>query len=84
MTTIKQAIDFASDNGVTVSTDTQGYKGCVETVKHFFVYKSGKNIRIEQSFRGAKTWNHGGNEYYNRAAAIITAVTEITGIEYVE
>lgn len=79
MITIEQAIDFASHNGVTVSVDYQNYKGCVETIKHFNIYKGDKKIRVEQAFRGAKVWKHSGNKYYNRASAIIQAVTMITG-----
>ncbi|MDU2939992.1 MAG: hypothetical protein E7B59_12590 [Enterobacteriaceae bacterium] len=82
MTTTNQAIDFASEFGVAVSVDVQGYKGCMETVKHFSVYKSGKSIRIEQESKGSRRWKHSGNIYYSRAAAIINAVTMITGNTY--
>jgi hypothetical protein len=33
MATTDQAIGFASECGVTVSVDAQGYKGCVKTIK---------------------------------------------------
>lgn len=87
MTTIKKAIDFASDNGVSVGVDVQEHKGCVETVKHFDVWKIGKSemsIRVTQSFKGAKCWEHSGNKYYNRSAAIISAVNMITGVNYID
>ncbi|MBI0679648.1 hypothetical protein HCH73_21785 [Citrobacter koseri] len=82
MSTIKQAIDFASDLGVTVGVDVQNYKGCVETVKSFSVYKGSKLIRIEQLQKGSRKWMHSGSTYYNRAAAIISAVTMITGTQW--
>lgn len=82
MATTDQAIDFASESGVTVSVDTQGYKGCVKTVKHFSVYRGGQSIRIEQEFKGSRRWKHSGNTYYSRAAAIISAVTMISGNAY--
>ncbi|EME5082349.1 hypothetical protein VYS03_002282 [Klebsiella aerogenes] len=82
MATTDQAIDFASECGVTVSVDAQDYKGCVKTIKHFSVYKSGQFIRIEQVSRGSRRWKHSGNTYYSRAAAIISAVTMITGTTY--
>lgn len=82
MPTIKEAIDFASDNGVTVGVDIQGYKGCVKTVKHFAVYKGKQSIRIEQVHKGASAWKHSGNRYGKRSDAIIHAVTLITGAKY--
>jgi uncharacterized protein YvpB len=82
MPTINQAVAFAIDNEVIVGEDIQLFNGCEKTDKYFYVYANGKEITVTQTKQGARTWEHSGNTYYNRAAAIIHAVTMISGAEY--
>lgn len=77
MITVESAIDFATDNCCTVTTDFLIQNG--GGAKAFSVSKGGEKLFVRQCYKGAHKWRLGKSKItMTRAQCIVEAVRELS------